>query len=901
MTRKSILIALFFVLLSGIAFAQDYQDFNFFGSTQKIDACMCGEYKTTFLIENTGKSSMTFEISQSGTGAELSELEFTKVRLNSGAKTEVTSTINALCGEKGDRTIKTRVRSEQGLVKEISQVVSTKNCVNIKILNPEFQKTSCQCKPTIFEFNLSNPGVFTETYSISVNDEFKDYSLLNANTVTIKPGKGGIVYLQVTPPCEAIGPQNLSLIVKAKTSKFVAKKPFFLDINNCYNYTFNPTGLRPIYDAEGNYLGDVPSDEPLEMYTACLDSETSIPVILKNTGESANNYTINADELPAWANVDINGTFSLKVGESKTFKLLVSPSTKGLENISITALSSIGQVEQSAHVPLEVKECYAFDMTLDKTEDEICCLPEPYTLEIFNTGAFSEGFTITTQGPEWATLSTSQVVIDPNSSAQLTLTAQPPCDLAGTENIIVQAQLDRPGINMSKTAELALSVVNQDWCVYTEITDVQFVANTKANTYFGEYEIPLKIYNQGIKPQTYFLSLEAPEWMEITPDIVTLSPKESSIILLRTYATTDSELGVYNIKITAEPEDLDSVYVTDLQIKLKHYTSWDQFAHSLDQHMVLYIIIMFIVLAIIFFLVFKPGKKGKDEKDQVFDIEEDLELIEKPKKTEARITAKKKLKDLAPPSKPKSSAWKTWVSVIVVVIILALITAYFLSLPPAGTTDEPITDDDEDTLEIDEEINETPIDVVEEDEEEVIPEDLPPESFTYMLFNEEETRIIDLNDHFYDPDSDELTFGYTETENFNVDVDAGRVTMTPKAGFVGEEEIVFFAQDTQGGRISSPPVTLRALEGSPIVREEVEEDDAEPILEDNEYSDGSEEEESEQHEEEGSDFKTYMFYIVLGIVLLIIIVMILEFSSKKKQKDPGMEEDLDLEEELAKK
>lgn len=907
MHNKSTLALITFILasiLAGSALAQ-VSDFDFLASSKSLDICMCGSDEVLFKIKNPTGSSEGYLISTSGPGKELAELPFSYVTLKPGAEIDVPVPINALCREKGDRELRVKATSDSGLVKQINVDINTKNCVNIGIRNPEYKQDSCQCQATVFEFNLSNPGVFRETYYISV-EEFKNFTLMSANTVTIDPGSWGKIFVQVSPPCNVVGLQNLTLIIKAKNSGFVARKPYFLNIKNCYDFTFNAGGFRSIYDAEGNYLGRAPSDDPQENYTACSSETTRIPLLLENIGASVNNYTVSmGPNVPSWVSLDLNDSITLARNATARFDLVLNPpegeTFEG--NITLLAQGSIAGGQKQAQVPLTLEDCYGFSIEFIDQANQVCCFPNQLRLNLTNTGSFEETFSMSLDGPEWASFSSSQLSVPANESRTLDVLFQPPCDLNSQETITVTSTLEKQSINLTSSASTSFEVVDINSCQQAEIEDLQFLANSKANTYYGDYEIPLKIYNKGIRPANYILTLEAPEWMRLEPDIIGLGPGAQAVVLLKTQAPPDAQAGAYDIAVIAEPDDSEAQYRQVFSIRLKEYSAWDQAAHSFDQYAFWYVLGFILLIVFVMYLVLLPKKKkASKDKAPVYDIEEDI-FKQKPKeKAEIKQKPQEVVQEVEEPQvevyqRKKSSPWKVWVSILVVVLVLAGITGYLISLPPGETLDVPL-ESNESLIDTQEPPEQPP----ENDTGKITEEELPIESFTYMLFNEDETRVINLNDHFYDPDADQLTFGFTETENFEVNLDEGRVSLTPQEGFVGEEEIVFFAQDEQGGRISSPPVTLRALEGSPIEREPDEmlpEEEASPENSLNNTVEDQAEVLVEEQNQPG--FRTYLFYIILGIVILIVIVLILELSSRGKKKDNDEPSEIDLEEELEKK
>lgn len=68
--------------------------------------------------------------------------------------------------------------------------------------------------------------------------------------------------------------------------------------------------------------------------------------------------------------------------------------------------------------------------------------------------------------------------------------------------------------------------------------------------------------------------------------------------------------------------------------------------------------------------------------------------------------------------------------------------------------------------------------------------------------------VVDLNKYFKDSDGDNLTFTVSSLENLDVLQKGSVLTFLPKKNFVGEEVVLFTADDGKAGVTSSPPVKV---------------------------------------------------------------------------------------------
>ncbi|NOZ81369.1 MAG: hypothetical protein GXP63_06890 [DPANN group archaeon] len=132
--------------------------------------------------------------------------------------------------------------------------------------------------------------------------------------------------------------------------------------------------------------------------------------------------------------------------------------------------------------------------------------------------------------------------------------------------------------------------------------------------------------------------------------------------------------------------------------------------------------------------------------------------------------------------------------------------------------------------------------------------------FTYQILDKNTPLVIDLSEHFKDPDNDTLTYGYTGGENMIVDINGSVVTLTPVWDFLGRDRIVFTATDGKSEPIESPEVILEVQEPSSLF--------------DTQFF---------------GYLNAYGWYILLGVVILVLVILILRMTEEdeRPKKRPG--------------
>jgi hypothetical protein len=85
----------------------------------------------------------------------------------------------------------------------------------------------------------------------------------------------------------------------------------------------------------------------------------------------------------------------------------------------------------------------------------------------------------------------------------------------------------------------------------------------------------------------------------------------------------------------------------------------------------------------------------------------------------------------------------------------------------------------------------------------------------YIRIEGGKSYSIDLSKWFYDPDSDNLQYSYSNSANLEIKINKNTATIKPKDSWKGTEKIEFYASDEKGGKASSNAFYVHSVTGSP--------------------------------------------------------------------------------------
>ena len=352
--------------------------------------------------------------------------------------------------------------------------------VNVAV--DQSSKTGCRGQQVTYNVEVTNTGIQDEEFELSTG-----YGELSRNTVTLEDGETQT--LTLTASSDEVTEENFNVVAASTTSY----------AQNIQNVNFN---------SEICYASDV-SVTPEQKDVAAF-TETDYTVTVRNTGTKADTFSLSS-------NIgDFEDTqLEIEGKSSAQTTLTLRPENLGTQEIDVRAESV---VNSSTSATVNVRNGMDMDLEVQSQEVNACETEEgSIAYRVENTGVAPE-----TYGLEVNTgnLSEDEVEIQPGDSVIVATEINTENLDIGNHNVTLTAtaqSFDQPVKSRTST----LTVEN---CWDLEMNVVPNVASAGENR-SSIYEIQLN--NTGTRENTYELSHEGPQWVEVRPQEVTIAAGES--------------------------------------------------------------------------------------------------------------------------------------------------------------------------------------------------------------------------------------------------------------------------------------------------------------------------------------------------------------------------------------
>jgi len=295
-------------------------------------------------------------------------------------------------------------------------------------------------------------------------------------------------------------------------------------------------------------------------YSICEYDKKTVPILIANNGNAEDKYALSASGA-GWARLNA-GEFSLQGRQNGAVFLNLMPAqdSSGVYNVKLNAVSSSG-VKRELSLAINVGKCYSLSIELENENDRACGgIKRQYNGEIANNGGKKIEAALEVKGPNWVDADKNSFSIDANHSQRFALNADIPANANGLFKVALSAGIKGTQIKAEKT--LAIDAVQKYDCYKADI-----LSDAKITNYFSNEYIPIKIKNSGIKNAEYDISLEAPEWVYLEPDKISLNPGQSGNLNLNINPNSNAAEGTYPIKLNAKFGGI--TYSKNIDIALK--------------------------------------------------------------------------------------------------------------------------------------------------------------------------------------------------------------------------------------------------------------------------------------------------------------------------------------------
>lgn len=374
-----------------------------------------------------------------------------------------------------------------------------------------------------------------------------------------------------------------------------------------------------------------------DYYEICSLDKTIIPVLIKNNNKFSDIFSFDVDK--DYASLPVKSAV-LKSGKSAILPLTISPPLDlgGNTTLILDIITKEEGLKRSVIIKTNIKNCYLFDLEINKEKDEVCgCDKAEYSVILSNKGSYEDIFTLSLDMPGWvnSTLTNGTIKLSDGQKKEIILEASPGCEENGVFIISAEAVSERTRAVLEDGLEL--TVLPQKECYNTIIT-----AEDASIDYFGK-NVPITIKNKGARDAAYSLSVEGVEWYVLSQNEFSIKPNNEKTINLALHPDENAVEGEYYIDIKAESYGHE--FTKSIKVKLRSKSTIFEKAGFYLNYFRYYIGGGIVLLVIILFLIVLARKRAtKREKVKETPKEEAAaKEVEKAGEKKAVVKKAKKL------------------------------------------------------------------------------------------------------------------------------------------------------------------------------------------------------------------------------------------------------------------
>lgn len=479
--RRTIAITLAMLIFAGSA-AASTADLYFTSPERQAEINSYAQYELT--LENTGTVEDVYMVSSPQDQVQIAPQRVPEHgTLASGDRTTVNVWYDPVPSQDaGTYTFDINAESRAS-----GQTYSTEGTVKVirdhdVSLDTSDSKTVCLGEKATYEVDVTNDGTQAENFDLTTR-----YGELTQGEISLESGETRTV--KVVASSDEPVTENFNVIAASKTS-------YAQDI---INVEFN---------AEECWASTV-SLQPGSQETAAY-TEADYEVTVRNTGTRDDSFTLtsNVGEL-AETQLEVDS------GEAESTTLEVTPEELGEQTLQVTAES---RVTSTGAATLDVTNGMSSTVSFESSRVNVC-ETEQFEAEatVTNNGEAEENFLLST---DRGTLSEEELELEPGESEEVEVGLNSTGMEMGENQVTLTstaATFDGPSTSKTLTA------------VKENCHDLQMTLNSY-ETSAGEnkaaiYQVALE--NTGTQENTYNLSVDAPDWISITPESRTVAPGET--------------------------------------------------------------------------------------------------------------------------------------------------------------------------------------------------------------------------------------------------------------------------------------------------------------------------------------------------------------------------------------
>src|SRR3989344_4010342 len=392
--------------------------------------------------------------------------------------------------------------------------------VFIVLINSVYAFELVPSKSTIDQLCPRSTGLFTDViisdknsfYTVNVEGDGAKWSTSVPSGFILKAGEEKTIYTYVTP----------NIVV---SSEDVTKKVTHgFTIKNCY-------------------LSDLSFKQ--NSRTACPgDKGILYELLLRNSGEYRENYELSAkgDGITLSNNV-----VALNPDESKAIYAYVDAGEhdEGVNQFNVVAKTSSGNTIEAGGAVLNINPCYDFDVIADRNTFSICDgEKDSAQLTVTNLGSTDNTYSFVLDAPEWVNVNKNSVELMKGSNGVINLEMSPSYGVEGSFNIVVKT-----------IPKYGYEVIEDSYSVDVKKcnnVDVDIVKIDETMCMDEKLSFDAVVYNNGLVAKDYDISINAPDWISLSDDVVNLNAGEKKTVLLN---VDNASVGSYGVSVRADAVD----------------------------------------------------------------------------------------------------------------------------------------------------------------------------------------------------------------------------------------------------------------------------------------------------------------------------------------------------------
>ena len=480
----------------------------------------------------------------------------------------------------------------------------------------------CKCSPQSYNLTIKNSGGVTSIYSVSLYSSNISWISPYNNEFTLKPGQKTNLPVAINAPCTlSVKNQNITLLISTKSglNRLLRQK---YEFRQCFDYSISKGDL--IEDISAKSMSLNLHNGPYEI---CENQKEYIPLFFRNNDDYTNSYSLNI-EGEKWV-FPYGNEFSLGKRKSGALLLELNPpkDSEGNYNFVVKVISKLGEIKKEINVDVNVRKCHL--LNLESVENDKMCSGDKKSYDVFaiNNGASQEVVQFNIDAPNWVKAYDTIAILNSNSRSKFSLDVNPPVNASGNFDLNLTIKSKQSGYSASKLFRIIVTPKRDCY-------DGKIIASNSATNHYVSQYIPFKINNAGIRKADYYVEVDAPSWISVEPEVISLNPGQFWNKNIKLEPPQDLKEGDYDAVLKLKFEDVE--YSKNIKIVVKKKNQVIVWIEQFYSHYRYYVYIVIAILIIIFL----SREKIKEAVDRDYRLKKKrLKVLEKAR--EARKLKKK--------------------------------------------------------------------------------------------------------------------------------------------------------------------------------------------------------------------------------------------------------------------